>query len=291
MTILLQRLVEYAWIFYVICIIGIIPYVARALTAQRERRLSLFTLEREAATAQVVRSWMMVFVFIAIGVAIFVGTTFVLPSLSIDLFANDPEVELATPTPSSGVQPLTPTHTPTLSPTLDFLEPTVITDVVAAASPAEPAEPTETPTLEPTETPVPGISGGVNVRFGDFAELDSFSLPAVEFNTAQPIPLTLYWRGLAGTSPLDYWVFTHLLAEDGHLVAQHDGAPAGGTRPISGWGTGESIVDMHTMVFEDPAYTGPARISVGLYDPAIGRVLTGTGADSVILSIAVTIVP
>jgi hypothetical protein len=166
-----------------------------------------------------------------------------------------------------------------------------VVEEVAVDSPAEPTGPTETPTPEPTETPIPGVSGGVNVRFGDFAELDSYSVPAVEFRAGQPIQLTLYWRGLAGTSPLDYWVFTHLLAEDGHLVAQHDGAPAGGTRPVSGWGTGETIVDAHPMEFLDTGYTGPARIAVGLYDPAIGRVLTETGADSVVLPIAVTIVP
>ena len=138
---------------------------------------------------------------------------------------------------------------------------------------------------------MPAVSGEVNVRFGDFAELVGYSLPAAEFSAGQALPLSIYWRGLAGTSPLDYWVFTHLIAEDGRLIAQHDGAPVGGTRPISGWGDGEMIVDLHTMVFLDTAYTGPARLSIGLYDPAVGRVLTATGADHVVLPIVVTIVP
>ena len=96
MTILLQWLVEHAWVFYVLCIIGIIPYAARALTAQRERRLALFTLERETATARVVQAWAMVFVFIAIGAAIFIGTNFVLPNLSVD---NPIGTRTPTPTP------------------------------------------------------------------------------------------------------------------------------------------------------------------------------------------------
>ena len=284
MTILLQWLVEHVWIFYVLCVIGIIPFVVRALGAQRERRLSLFTLERETATSQVVQSLMMVFVFIAIGVAIFIGTRYVLPMLSID----DSDDPLATSTPSFGVEPPTPTNTSTPSPTPGTLEPTVAADVPVTASPTEP---TEIPTLAPTDTPMPAVSGEVNVRFGDFAELVSYGLPAAEFSVGQVIPLSIYWRGLAGTSPSDYWVFTHLIAEDGHIVAQHDGAPAGGTRPISGWGNGEMIADLHTMDFRDTAYTGPARISIGLYDPAVGRVLTATGADQVVLPVVITIVP
>jgi len=131
----------------------------------------------------------------------------------------------------------------------------------------------------------------VRVRFSDFAELSSYSLPAAEVTTAQPLPLTLYWRGLEGASPMDYVVFTHLLAEDGHLVAQHDGAPAGGTRPVTGWAVGETIVDFHPMVFQDTAYTGLARIAVGLYDPATGRVLTQTGEDHVVLPVTIIVVP
>lgn len=285
MTILLQWLVEHAWVFYVLCVIGIIPYAARALTAQRERRLALFTLERETATARVVHAWAMVFVFIAIGAAIFIGTNFVLPNLSAD---NPIGTRTPTPTPSAGVEPRTLNNTPTPSPTPDSVEPTATPTDVLVAPPTEPSEP---PTPVPTDTPSAAISGAVNVRFGDFAELANYSLPAAQFSTSQSIPLTIYWRGLAGTSPLDYWVFTHLMTEDGRLIAQHDGVPAGGTRPVSGWGTGETIIDLHPMVFQDTTYNGPARISIGLYDPAIGRVQTQTGADHVVLPVVITIVP
>lgn len=286
MTILLQWLVEHAWVFYALCVIGIIPYAVRALAAQRERRLALFTLERETATAQVIQAWAMVFVFVAIGITIFIGTAFVLPNLSTD---NPEGTSTPISTPSSGVAPPTLTSTSTPSPTLAAVEPTATFTEVPVTSP--PAEPTEPPTPAPTDVPSGAVSGGVNVRFGDFAELVSYSLPAAEFSAAQSIPLTVHWQGLAGTSPLDYWVFTHLMTEDGRLIAQHDGVPAGGTRPVSGWGTGETIIDLHPMVFQDTTYTGPARISIGLYDPSVGRVLTQTGADHVVLPVVLTIVP
>lgn len=287
MTILLQWLLENVWIFYAVCAIGVIIYAVRALAAQRERDLSLFTLERETATSRVVQAWMMAFVFVAIAATILIGTAFVLPRLS----ADTPENSLSTSTPSFGVETPLPSATPTLSPTLDSLAVTVVSATdTPVPSPAQ-AEPPETPTPAPTEAPASALSGAVNVRFGDFAELVSFSLPAAEFSSAQPVQLTLSWRGLGGVSPVNYTVFTHLLAEDGHLIAQHDGFPAEGARPTTNWTAGEVIIDPHLMVFQDTAYTGPARILVGLYSPTDGRVLTQTGADHVTLPTTITIIP
>jgi hypothetical protein len=135
------------------------------------------------------------------------------------------------------------------------------------------------------------MSGEVSVRFGDFAELVGYSLPATEVTSAQPLSLILYWRGLGGISPADYLVFTHLLAEDGHLVAQHDGAPANSARPMSTWENGELVTDPHAVAFQDAGYVGPARLVVGLYDPSTGRVTTHTGSDSVVLPVVITILP
>jgi hypothetical protein len=287
MTILLQWLLENVWVFYAACAIGVIVYAVRALAAQRERDLSLFTLERETATARVVQAWGMAFVFIAIAMAIFVGTAFVLPRLS----ADTAEDSLSTPTPSFGVETPLPSVTPTFSPTLDSLAvAAVLTATNTPVPPPSLPEPTEPLTPAPTDVPAAALSGGINVRFGDFAELVNFSLSATEFTSAQPLQLTLSWRGLGGVSPVNYTVFTHLLAEDGHLIAQHDGFPAEGTRPTTSWTAGEVIIDSHLMVFQDTTYTGPARILVGLYSPADGRVLTQAGADHIVLPTTIVIV-
>jgi hypothetical protein len=287
MTILLQWLVEHAWIFYAACAVGVIIYLLRALAAQRERRLSLFTLERETATARIMRSWAMVLVFVAIGAAVFVSTAFVLPTLPIYSGGTPP----LTPTLAAGVEPSTPAITPTPSSAPGSLESTFTpTATIETAAALPPPEPTEVPTPVPTDTPEAGVSGEVRVRFGDFAELVGYGLPALEVTTAQPLPLTLYWRGLEGTSATNYLVFTHLLSQDGRLIGQHDGAPAGGTRPTTGWVAGEIITDPHSMAFADAAYTGPAKIAVGLYDPATGRVLTDTGDDRVVLPVTLNVI-
>jgi hypothetical protein len=288
MTILLQWLVEHAWVFYAVCAVGILIYLLRALAAQRERNLAMFTLERETATSRVIQSWAMVFVFVVIGALIFVSTAFLLPTLPIYGAGTPPP----TPTLAAGVEPSTPNVALTPSPTIGLVVPTLTIPATDTPLPGSTeTEPTDVPTPLPTDTPQPGIVGEVRVRFSGSGELIGFNVPSTEFTTAQSLPLTLYWRGGEGASTANYLVFTHLYAQDGRLIAQHDGPPAGGTRPTSTWGAGETIVDPHPMAFADSGYTGPATIAVGLYDPALGRVLTETGDDSVVLPISISIVP
>jgi hypothetical protein len=137
--------------------------------------------------------------------------------------------------------------------------------------------------------PVGATAGDVHVRFGDpaFAELVSYSLSAVEITTAQPLQLTLNWRALDERSPLNYVVFTHLRSSSGDIIAQHDGPPAGGARPVVEWSPGETIVDVHQMAFVEGYrdYAGPATLVVGLYNPeaTYERVVTNVGGDYVTL--------
>ncbi len=320
MTVLFQRLVEYAWVLYVGCTVGVIIYVVRALAAHRERGLAMFTLEREMAVARAIQAWAMVVIFVAIGVAIFVSATFILPDLS---FYN-PATPSPTSTPRAGVELFTPiiTSTPPESLTPTLTQPATTAPASISSPTPEPTqspvpeptetlapeltetlapEPTETLAPEPTETPTPteapeaAVSGEVQARFSDFAALVRYSLPTMDITTSDLLLLTLDWQVLEGTSPMNYLVFTHLLSASGEicLIAQHDGVPVNGTRPIISWVSGETIVDSHLMTFEAEHrdYIGPATISVGIYDPATGRVPTETGDESVILPITINVVP
>jgi hypothetical protein len=60
------------------------------------------------------------------------------------------------------------------------------------------------------------------------------------------------------------------------------------------WASGETVVDVHSMVFVEGqrGYTGPATIIVGLYNPeSVGeRVVTSAGVDYVTL-VSVNVVP
>ncbi|MFQ6101615.1 MAG: hypothetical protein ACE5OS_10340 [Anaerolineae bacterium] len=287
MTILIQWLIERVWILYVVCAIGVLIYAVRALAAHRERSLALFTLERETATARAIQAWAMALVFTIIGAAVFAGITFILPGL-------DTGNLLATPTLMAGLEFPAPVITPAPSPTPGFLVPTFTPVATSAPVPTPaPPEPAETPTPALTDTPEAATSGEVHVRFGDFAELIGYDVPAADITTTQPLLLTLHWQALEGRAPMNYLVFTHLLSADGRLIAQHDGAPASGASPTTGWVPGETIVDPHPMEFkpEFRDYTGTAIIAVGLYDPSDpgARVLTDTGDDRVVLPITINV--
>jgi hypothetical protein len=138
------------------------------------------------------------------------------------------------------------------------------------------------------ERPMPGVE--TDVLFGDAIRLIGFDPPAT-LVASQPIPLTLYWESLSGEIAAGYTVFTHLIAADGRLIAQHDSPPANGQRPTNEWLAGEFIADPHELVWREPDYRGPAAIMVGLYDPATGaRLPIGGGADGYSLPLSFEVV-
>lgn len=136
MRILVQQLVEYAWVFYVVCAPGALIFSIRAFRAQRQRSLALFTLERERAASQMVQALAMALVFVIIAAAVFFSTTFILPELPIYSTGNLPS------TLSAGYRDASdhtyPQPMPTLRPTL---------------TPTSP--PAAAPTLSPPPTPAP----------------------------------------------------------------------------------------------------------------------------------------
>ncbi len=298
MSILLRWLIDHVWVLYVACALGALIYLVRALAAQREQSLAMFTLEHETATARAVKAWAMVFLFIAISLAIFTGTRFVQASFP----AYDSTSSAATGTPSSGVDLPTPSITPTLTDTMSV--PTLTLQTTTPPSIQQSPEPTNPPTpvptasaaTTPTATTVAAgpLSGSVAVRFGDFGELTAWELSSAEVVVGEPLALTLYWRGLEGESPTDYTVFTHLLSQGGKLLAQHDGPPAGGAEGTTDWEAGETIVDAHQLTFLSGAVvgSGPATVIVGLYDPEDmdARVMTSEGQDYVALPVTVNVI-
>ena len=297
MRILLRWLIDHVWLFYIVCAIGVLVYLVRALAAQREQSLAMFTLEHETATARAVKAWAMVFLFVTISLVIFIGTRLVLARFP----EYDPSSPLPTSTPSSGVSPPTPSATATVTDSLAM--PTLAPETTAVATPTSAPNPTAPSTPGPTATPSvtpPAtvveegpLSGSMNVRFGDFGALVGWQLSSGNVIVGEPLVLNLVWQGLEGTSSTDYTVFTHLISENGELIAQHDGPPAGGAENTTDWEAGETIRDTHQLSFRPGAAenTGPANLVVGLYDPqnAGNRVMTSEGQDRVVLPVTVNV--
>ena len=75
----------------------------------------------------------------------------------------------------------------------------------------------------------------------------------------------LVWRS-DGQAEENYMVFCHLLAPDGTLVAQQDGPPIYGVRPVPSWRAGERIEDIHVIDVPERLPPGPYTLAVGMYD-------------------------
>ncbi len=88
----------------------------------------------------------------------------------------------------------------------------------------------------------------------------------VGYAIEEPGTIDLVWQ-TAVAIPTSYHVFVHYVNDDGEIVAQSDGEPAGWTRPFTGWLPGEYVVDRHTIALPDSAANGSLVIRVGLYNP------------------------
>ncbi len=126
--------------------------------------------------------------------------------------------------------------------------------------------------------------------FESVAALAGYDLAAPVAVAGQPYDVTLYWLAQGEPARLGYTVFVHLLTADGRLIAQHDGPPARGERPTTGWVAGEYIADPHALEWVDTTYSGAGMIEVGLYDPATGvRLRTRRGDVRLLLLDAITV--
>jgi hypothetical protein len=137
----------------------------------------------------------------------------------------------------------------------------------------------------PAEFVEPPFAAAVGASLDGVGTLAGYSLAGNTFDRSQPISITLVWR--AGESPpgKSYTTFVQALNAEGRLIAQSDAAPAGGTRPTTGWRPGEYVVDTHQLAFHADANAGPASLIAGMYDPASGaRVPFADGKDAVVLS-------
>ncbi len=283
MKVFLSTLADFAWVLYAACGLGAFVSIIRALALRRQLGCSLTAFERETIAAQVGRRWRVAVGFIAVGAIFFMGQVYLLPRVLPEGGAEP------TPAPVAGLDTPTPLPSPTSTPLMGTL-PTV-TVTVPPPPPVSP-EPAASPSPTPTTPAGPMPAHPVGMRLGNVAVLVGYDLSATEVRTDQTLGLTLYWQALEGANVSSYWVFTHLLPpEFDRLIGQHDGVPASGTRPTSGWVPGETIVDYHELVFYEAGYAGPARIAVGLYDPTtMARVPVEGGGDYILLPTAITVV-
>ncbi len=117
------------------------------------------------------------------------------------------------------------------------------------------------PPLEPGQL---SIQHPLQVNLGDQVTLLGYDVSPGAVQPGQSLDLTLYWQARREMGE-DYTVFTHLVAADGHIVAQQDNQPAEGRYPTSIWDAGEIVVDRYRLTIIPDAPGGEYHLEVGLY--------------------------
>jgi len=109
------------------------------------------------------------------------------------------------------------------------------------------------------------IDHPLDVQLGDHIHLVGYTLRSPEHSTEPPLVVTLFWQS-DGRVQRDHHVFVHLLDEEGTMVAQHDGVPAGGQRPTWDWRYREVIDDPHDIPVDGLRPDETYALYVGMYD-------------------------
>ncbi|MBN1877964.1 MAG: glycosyltransferase family 39 protein [Anaerolineae bacterium] len=116
------------------------------------------------------------------------------------------------------------------------------------------------PSLFPIQIPL-------NAQLGDQIHLLGYQMNTL--SVGNPLTVTLYWQA-EGHVPQDYNVFVHGMSEAGQLVAQHDGVPVDGTRPLGSWYDREIIKDVHILYPPQDTLAHIHTVFVGMYDWTTG---------------------
>jgi hypothetical protein len=142
----------------------------------------------------------------------------------------------------------------------------------------------------------PKMDGYLGANLGGQVELSGYRITPPSPSASgggRSLRFVLYWRALRRMDA-SYTVFTHLVAEDGQVVAQRDGKP-GGSRlppeqgalaalyPTDFWQEGEVVADPYVIAVGAEVPPGRYKLLVGMYDGARLPVLGEQGANSVVV--------
>jgi hypothetical protein len=119
----------------------------------------------------------------------------------------------------------------------------------------------------------------IDAQLGDHIRLRGFRTSSEEVVAGDTLRVTLFWQSDSRLDK-DHHVFVHLPDAAGELLAQQDGIPVQGERPVWSWWDKEVIQDEYTLAIDRAVPPGTYALSVGMYDlPSGARLpaLDGTG--------------
>lgn len=132
----------------------------------------------------------------------------------------------------------------------------------------------------------PAIQNPIEASFGGQVRLLGYDLerpacmaPAGSGDTGEcALVVTLYWQAQTKVAE-DYTVFIHLTGQDGRILAQHDGQPAGGAYATGRWSAGEVVGDWVSVGLPVDSPAGEYDLVVGVYRPETGERLPRLDAE------------
>ncbi len=116
----------------------------------------------------------------------------------------------------------------------------------------------------------PAMQHVAEAVFGGTVKLLGYDIAPRGLEAGSPLDVTLYWQS-DRTPPAGATVFVHVFGPDGVPIAQHDGVPGDGERPMEGWLPGEVVVDRHVVAVPAGVDVGELAVGIGLYDPVTRR--------------------
>jgi hypothetical protein len=131
MAVIPRLIARYAILLYALCALGVLFYAWTAFQARRKKDVAIFSLEREDAANQGLRSWLMAGVCVLLALGVYGVGKFVVPNLPLEQAEEEPMISLL----------FTPTAVPTLP-------------VASTATAAPTATLGSVPTVAPIATPL-----------------------------------------------------------------------------------------------------------------------------------------
>lgn len=113
------------------------------------------------------------------------------------------------------------------------------------------------------------------IHLDDVALVDGAPAPG------QPVRIALRWHTDVPVQD-SFSIFAHLVDGSGALVAQYDGIPGGGLRPMPGWEPGQPVEDRFAIMLPPDVPPGELSLQIGIYNPANGLRLRVTGGTDTV---------
>lgn len=126
----------------------------------------------------------------------------------------------------------------------------------------------------------------MDATLGAVVALKGYQLEAKTMQLGDILDLSLAWEAPVQMD-VSYRVFVHLTGEDGRLLAQNDGEPAGWTRPTTGWAVGEIVVDNRPLTIPSDAEPGSYTLTTGVYLEDGARLMLPDGGDTILIAMIV----